>query len=102
VRQSPAAVTSEMVAAYSGMVEAHAARFTRLPLMENDYDDFVQHGLISVWESLKDGEYPSNLVVTNAMKDWARVRRRQLAHMPSEEEGWLPLESLDVLEELAA
>jgi len=60
------------------MVEGHAARFTRLPFMQNEFDDFVQEGLIKVWECLLDGEYPSNVVVTNSMRDWARKRNRQL------------------------
>lgn len=66
------------IAAYRGMVEAHAFRFSRLPEMENDYDDLVQEGLISVMESFQAEEYPSNVVVENAMRDWARTRRRQL------------------------
>lgn len=84
---SPRTVTSEMVAAYRGMCEAHAARFTRLPLMQADFDDFVQVGLIGVWQALEAGEYPSNVVVTNRMKDWARIRGRQLSLMaPLDEE----------------
>lgn len=75
---------SEEVRCYQKMVEAHARRFARLPLsplpghdMRNEYDDFVQEGLISVWEALLEGHTPGNVVVMNAMRDHARhVRRR--------------------------
>lgn len=85
---SPCVVTSEEVAAYRGMCEAHAARFSRLPMMQADFDDFAQEGLISVWKSLQTGNYPSNHAVENAMRSWARKRGRQVALMS-------PLEDLD-------
>lgn len=80
MQAAPSVDDNEKVAAYRGMVEAHAARFTRLPFMQADFDDFVQEGLIAVWEAITDGHRPSNVVVTNAMRDWARTRRRQLAN----------------------
>lgn len=75
---TPRTVTDEQVAAYRGMVEAHAARFTRLPLMQADFDDFVQEGLTAVWNQLAAGRYPANIIVVNRMRDWARIRLRQL------------------------
>ena len=70
---------STEVGAYQEMVEAHARRFTRLQDMQNEYDDFVQEGLIAVWEALLRGYRPSNEVVTNAMRDHAKhVRRKGL------------------------
>lgn len=71
-------VSSEEIGAYTGMIEAHAARFTRLPEMENEFDDFCQMGRLAVWDALQIREHPSNLVVSHAMSKWARLRRRQL------------------------
>lgn len=62
---------------YKGMVEAHARRFTALPDMQNLFDDFVQEGLIGVWDALKTGHHPSNLVVTRRMSNLARTERRK-------------------------
>ena len=48
-----------------------------MPDMQNGYDDLVQEGLISVWEALRDGFQPSNVVVENSMRDWCRIERRK-------------------------
>jgi hypothetical protein len=79
VQASPVAVTSQDVVAYEGMIEHHALRYSRLPDMQNEFDDFMQEGRIAVWEALQKGEHPSNLVVTGHMSNWARKRRRQNA-----------------------
>lgn len=64
-------VTSAEVEAYEGMVESHARRFDGVRGAE--FDDLKQEGLIAVWEALRDGYIPSNVVVVNAMRDWVRV-----------------------------
>lgn len=69
---------SEQVDAYRAMVEAHAFRFSCLPDMQNDYDDFVQMGRIAVWKAIEAGFRPSNLIVVQDMQDWAKTRRRQM------------------------
>lgn len=71
-------VASSEVDAYWAMVEAHAFRFSRLPEMQNDEDDFIQVGVIAVWDALAKGYRPSNVDVTFAMQHWARTRRRQM------------------------
>lgn len=60
------------------MIEAHARRMSRLPnLGESHMDDLMQEGRIAVWEAFRDGFIPSNVVVLNAMRDYARVERRK-------------------------
>jgi hypothetical protein len=68
---------SAEVAAYSSMVEAHARRFSRLPDLESHFDDLVQEGLLAVWKVQAAGFPPSNQVVENAMRDYARVELRR-------------------------
>ena len=91
-------VSSEQVAAYKEMCVAHAWRFSRLPDMVSHYDDFVQEGLIAVWEALKEGHKPSNLAVTNAMRDYAKKERHRgfTGYDPVGDE--LELVSLETLE----
>jgi hypothetical protein len=74
----PRTVTSQEVDAYRAMVEAQAFRFSRLPEMQNDYDDFANIGRIAVWKTLRAGFRPSKLIVEQDMQDWAKLRRRQM------------------------
>lgn len=69
-----AAVTSEAVAAYSGVVRRAATRYVGIANAE--YDDLYQEGLISVWQALSRGLRPSLLVIDGRMKDWTRFLRR--------------------------
>lgn len=87
---SLSSVTNESVAEYRGMVEVHAARFCRLPEMQNDFDDFVQEGWEAVADCLADGLPPSSTAVTDNMRDWARKRRRQLHHQVELTDGETP------------
>lgn len=48
-----------------------------MPDMQNGYDDLVQEGMIAVWEALRDGFKPSNLVVEHSMMDWCKIERRK-------------------------
>lgn len=70
-------VSSEEVEAYEEMVLAHARRFARLPDLHGHEDDLAQEGRIAVWEALRDGHRPSNFVVSNAMRDYARTEQRK-------------------------
>lgn len=56
--------------------------------MGAEYDDLVQEGLISVWQSLQRGVNPA-LVVENRMRDYLRYLGRQT---PVSYEELLPLE----------
>lgn len=71
-----AAVTSEQVSAYRGMVAQTARRFVGVAGAE--FDDLEQEGLIAVWRVLDQGNYrPSSEVVKNACKDWVRLCGRR-------------------------
>lgn len=72
-----APVSSAQVAAYDRMVEAHARRISGWSGLEGHADDLAQEGRIAVWKALRDGHHPSNVVVLNAMRDYARVERRK-------------------------
>lgn len=74
-----AAVTSKKVAAYEGVIEHQALRYSRLPDMQNEFDDFSNEGRIAVAKAIAKGEYPSLVVINGAMSNWARTRRRQNA-----------------------
>lgn len=80
------------------MCESHARRFARIPELGSHFDDLAQEGLIAVWEALKDGHHPSNVVVVNAMRDYARLERRRgfTGYVPSE--NILEVVSLESLE----
>lgn len=56
-------------------MESHARRFDGKRGAE--FDDLKQEGLIAVWEALRDGFTPSNVVVVNAMRYWVRVCARK-------------------------
>lgn len=67
-------VTHEELAAWRPRVEAIARRFgTR----RAEFDDLVQEGWIRVWNSLEQGEFPTDQQIRNSMRNWARTLRRQ-------------------------
>jgi hypothetical protein len=68
---------SAQVAAFEPLVLGQAGRFSRLPDMQNDFDDFAQEGRIAVWECLARGVHPSRTVVENRMRNWAKHQRRK-------------------------
>lgn len=84
---------SAEVAKYEKMVRAHARRYSRMPGLEGHEDDFVQEGLIAVWESLQAGRPPSNEYVLGAMRNYAQVERRK-GHTgyqyDEESDTWIP------------
>lgn len=67
-------VTNAQIAAYKGVVEAHARKFAGQRGAE--FDDLVQEGLEKVWLLLETVEPVTNMAIMNAQRDWARKCQR--------------------------
>lgn len=74
-------ITDDDIRAYLPLVESHAARLSKRRVGV-EYDDLVQEGMVSVWQSLRRGVRPE-LAIVNRMRDWidfqARLRRNDSA-----------------------
>lgn len=68
-------VSSEAVAAYRPLCAKLALQLDGVGGAE--FDDLEQEGLIAVWDSLRNGFNPSQVVVGNRMRDWVRYCRRK-------------------------
>jgi hypothetical protein len=70
---------SSIVGAWRHIVEAKARRVmatTAARQVNAEWDDLVQEGMISVWQSTERGVDPA-LVIESRMKDWLRYLREQ-------------------------
>lgn len=68
-------VSSADIAAYRPLCISLAHQFTGYG--DAEFDDLEQEGMIAVWELLRRGFPVSRVAVSNRMKDWIRICRRQ-------------------------
>lgn len=80
------------VRGYLGLCESLAERYSRGA--RDEYDDLVQEGLIAVWRTLLSGKTPASAHVENRMKNWLRLRNRQLRGATASYDKILPMEEL--------
>lgn len=67
------AVSSEELKAWKPRLKQLAGPFRK----QAEEDDLVQVGWIYVWESLRDGIFPTDENIRRRMSNWCRTLRRQ-------------------------
>lgn len=88
------------VAAHLTQVEELADRLARR--QPNERDDLVQEGLISVWDSLRAGQAPTEQSIKRRMKRWLKYRGRQNRDVPVDYNKALSIGSKEELREVNA
>lgn len=71
----------DQVRAHQGLVATLADRRARRH--PNERDDLYQEGLIRVWELLKAGKPVTEAAIDNRMRNWLKLRSRQLRDNPT-------------------
>lgn len=66
-----ASVSSEEVAKWWPVIEAHANRMSRVHYLA-EFDDLVQEGALSVWLTLERGHRVTNEIILNPMRNWIK------------------------------
>lgn len=81
---------------YLGLCESLAERYSRGA--RDEYDDLVQEGLIAVWRTLRSGKAATAAPIENRMKNWLKLRRRQLNQGKAEYDKLLPIQEETAVE----
>lgn len=79
----------DQVRAYEGLVASLADRRARRH--PNERDDLYQEGLILVWTRLKAGKPVTESAIDNRMRNWLKLRSRQLRDNPTDYERIMKL-----------
>jgi DNA-directed RNA polymerase specialized sigma24 family protein len=74
----------DQVRAYQDLVVTLAERRARRH--PNERDDLIQEGLILVWTRLSTGKPVTEAAIDNRMRNWLKLRSRQLRDNPTEYE----------------